>query len=98
LKSLKSFARRPGVEITAQFKHGPVDVPRSVLDISRAEKCFGGRPKTSISDGVSSSFRMAIDNMNERNHFFSGLDDVGDASVAHSCRQFSRNQRRPERQ
>jgi UDP-glucose 4-epimerase len=49
-----------GVEIKPHFKPGrAVDVPRSVLDISRAEKYFGWRPKTSISDGIAQAWDWA---------------------------------------
>lgn len=42
-----------GSGIRPHYKPGrPVDVPRSVLDISRAEKCPGWRPTIPLADGV----------------------------------------------
>jgi UDP-glucose 4-epimerase len=45
--------RVTGADITPQYKPGrPVDVPRSVLDISRATNSFEWRPNISLIEGI----------------------------------------------
>lgn len=47
-----------GFGISPRYKPArPVDVPRSILDISRAKTAFGWRPKISLADGVERSWK-----------------------------------------